>query len=70
MGMCDFCLQGTGRPLFHITCHYCNIGTSFRVQIDDVSLVYYRKEESELTQLDLEASIEELIEDSNLVSDK
>ena len=40
------------------------------LQIDAVSLVYYRKEDNELKYLDLEASIEELITDSDLVVDK
>lgn len=40
------------------------------MQIDAISLVYYRKEDNELKYLDLDASIEELIADSELIADK
>ena len=35
-----------------------------------MSLVYYRKDDNELKYLDLDASIEELVVDSELIADK
>ncbi len=39
-------------------------------QIEDMVLVYYRREDNDLKHLDGEASIEELIADFNLITDK
>lgn len=56
--------------------YYCRIDALINfvaiscMQIDAISLVYYRKEDNELKYLDLDASIEELIADSELIADK
>ena len=39
-------------------------------QIDDVMVIYYRRDENDIKYLDLDATMDELMSDFNLICDK
>ena len=44
--------------------------THTHTQIDDLAVLYYRREDNDVKYLDLDATIDELMSDFNLVCDK
>ena len=65
-------------PLFcdTIPCHLLsqcvsqNMCLSYQLQIDVVALLYYRREENEVKQLDTEATLSELMSEYGIAPDK
>ena len=55
---------------FLCTHNACHTHTHTHTQIDDLAVLYYRREDNDVKYLDLDATIDELMSDFNLVCDK
>ena len=52
-------------PLFSLS-----LSLSLTPQIEDISLIYYRRDDNDIKYLDLDASMEEQVADLDLIYDK